>query len=238
MSYFTTKLILGSLFLLSGIAATISMLAVMGRAEKKMSAITLKRLHKITGFIFFILLLILSAMGSLFWANAGDEISTRAVLHAVLAGGLFILFILKILIVKFYKQFLRMAPTLGMTVFGLAFVVFFISGGYYSMRLLDPPEAPESQVQTLKSEIMGRVHFGKRIFDAKCASCHWVDSEEKKTGPSLQDILKKKTLPHSGRPATIKNILAQLERPVLAMPAFKNLTEQELADLMAYMKTI
>ncbi len=238
MSYFTTKLILGSIFFLAGLGATITMLTVMGKTEKKMSVVTLRKMHKMLGFIFLILFLILGIMGSKFWAATGDEISTRAVLHAVLAAGLFIIFTLKIVIIQFYKQFLRIAPSLGMAVFCLSFVVFFISGGYYTLRTLGTSGSPPEPAQVTQMQVQGNIQRGKVLFDSKCASCHSAASEEKKIGPGLKDLLYKDTLPHSGRPANIENILAQLERPVLTMPAFKDLTEQELANLIAYLKTL
>ncbi|MBN1223536.1 MAG: cytochrome c [Candidatus Aminicenantes bacterium] len=235
MSYYTTKLILGSVLFLSGFAATVTMLTVMGKAEKKLSTAILRKIHKIAGFIFFLLLITLTVMGTKFWSNSGDQISFRAVLHAVLAGSLFIIFFLKVSIVRFYKQLLKMAPSLGLTVFCLSFVVFFISGGYYGLRLLHSPDASAGQIQVYQTEISGRIDFGRRIFENKCATCHRADSEEKTIGPGFKGLLKKATLPHSGRPATVDNILKQLKRPVLTMPAFTNLTEQKLADLIAYL---
>jgi cytochrome c2 len=215
-----------------------TMLVVMGKSEKKMSVVTLRKMHKVSGFVFLILFLVLGFMGFKFWAVAGDDISTRAVLHAVFAVGLFIIFILKITIIQFFKQFLKMAPGLGMTVFCLSFVVFVISGGHYALRTISAAGSPMEQTPVSTSRVEGDIGAGKALYDAKCASCHLTDSEEKKIGPGLKDLLYKESLPHSGRPATVENILSQLERPVLTMPAYKNLTEQELSDLITYLKTL
>jgi len=238
MSYFTIKLILGSIFLLAGLGASLTMLTVMGKAEKRMSGVTLRRMHKMFGLLFLTLFLILGVMGSKFWATTGDGISTRAVFHAVLAAGLFIIFILKIGIIKFYKQFLRFVPSLGMTVFCLSFVIFFISGGYFALRTFLAYSPPPETTQVTDVQVQGNIEVGKALFDTKCASCHLADSEEKKMGPGLKDLLYKDTLPHSGRPATVENVLFQLEKPVLTMPAFKDLTKQDAADLIAYIKTL
>jgi len=238
MSYFTAKLILGSLLFLCGLCAAVAMLTVMGKTEKKMNAATLRRIHRAAGAVFLLLLLILAVMGSSFWSKAGDGLATRAVLHAVLAATLFIILIFKIAIARFYKQLLRMVPSLGVAVFCLSFVVFFISGGYYSLRLLLHTDEPPDRAQPAGTETRGRIDSGQKIFAGKCASCHRTDSEEKTIGPGLENILIKDSLPHSGRPATVANILAQLERPVLTMPSFTDLTEQELADLIAYLKTL
>lgn len=232
------KLILGSVFFLVGLGATLTMLTVMGKSEKKMSVVTLRKLHRMFGFMFLILVLVLGVMGTRYWAAAGDDLSPRAVMHAILAVGLFIIFILKIVIIQFYKQFLRMTPTLGMIVFCLSFVVFFISGGYYGLRTISAASTPADQSTVPKTQVQGDIGAGKTLFNAKCLTCHLTDSKEQKVGPGLKDLLFRDSLPHSGRPATVENILSQLKKPVLTMPAYKNLTDQELADLVAYLKTL
>ena len=247
MSFFVTKVILGTIFFLSGLGATLTMLILMGRAEKKTSPSTLKKVHKFFGSIFFLLLLVLAFMGLKHWASQGDNISTRAVLHAVLALALFITFFTKVAIVQFFRQFLKMAPTLGLIVFGLSFVVFVISGkfyvlqGYYSTQsneITEKRSAAEISEQSSSNHIQGRTEEGKKIFDSLCLTCHSVDSEEKRIGPSLMGVLTKDALPHTAKPATKENIKQQLLRPALAMPAFKNFTNQELSDLLAYLETL
>ena len=247
MSFFVMKVILGTIFFLSGLAATITMLVLMGRAEKKTSPITLRKLHKFFGIIFLILLLVLAFMGLKYWASVGDEISTRAVLHAVFALALFIVFFTKVAIVQFFKQFLKMAPTLGLIVFCLSFVVFALSGKFYVMRgyysaqaneITETPSAAEINKQSCADRIQGKTEEGEKIYNRLCLTCHSADSEEKRMGPSLMGVLTKDTLPHTTKPATKENITQQLLRPALTMPAFKNFTDQELSDLLAYLETI
>ncbi len=235
MSYFIAKAILGTIFFLSGLGATLTMLLLMGRAEKKTSPATLKKLHKFFGSIFFLLLLVLAFMGLRYWASVGDNISTRAVMHAVLASALFIVFFTKVAIVQFFKQFLKMAPTLGLIVFCLSFVVFVISGKFYILRGYYSPQITET---SSAFQIQGRIGEGKEIYDRLCRTCHSADSEEKRIGPSLMAVLKKDTLPHTAKPATKENIKQQLLRPAFTMPAFKNFTDQEFADLLAYLETL
>jgi cytochrome c len=247
MSFFITKVILGSIFFLSGLGATLTMLTLMGKAEKKTSPITLRKLHKFFGFIFFLLLLVLAFMGLRYWASVGDDISTRAVFHAILALALFIAFFTKVAIIQFFRQFLKMAPTLGLIVFCLSFVVFVISGKFYILRAFYSAPTAEITETSTATEIMetstaaktqGRAGEGKKIFDSKCLPCHSPDTEERKIGPSLMGLLKKDSLPHTGNPATVENIKKQLIRPALTMPAFKDFTEQEVADIIVYLKTI
>jgi len=238
MSLFLIKSILGIIFLLSGLVAIICMLTLMGKTEKKVSAVFLRKTHKISGFVFFALLLVISYFCLKYWAMIGDQISTRAVFHGVLAFALLIIFILKISIVQFYKQFLRFAPVLGMTVFCLAFVVFSTSGGYYFLRTLySNPEKMETSTVS-QAQIQGHVDSGKILFQNKCSSCHYAEKEDKKIGPGLKNLLKNETLPHSGRLASVENVKQQLIKPILMMPAFTNLSKQELVDLFAYLETL
>lgn len=238
MSFFLVKSILASALMVSALGAALSMLSVMGRAEKKMNPLVLRKIHKISGRLFLILLLPLLVLGMGHWARLGDQASLRAVSHAVLAWGLIIAALLKVAIARFYKQFLRLVPSMGMLVFCLAFVVFMISAGFFFVRTLRAAEASSGKLEIATAEIVGNARQGALLFNAKCASCHLADSEDKKIGPGLKDLLRKEKLPHSGHPATVENVKRVLIRPILTMPSFANLTDQEIANLIAYLKTL
>jgi cytochrome c1 len=51
-------------------------------------------------------------------------------------------------------------------------------------------------------------------------------------------LFAKPSLPASGKPVTEENIRQQLVRPARSMPSFAGLTAQEVADLMAFLKTL
>ena len=238
MSVFLIKSILGTFFFLSGLFALLCMFILMGKTERKISANLLKKLHKGSGFVFTVLLFVISYICIKYWAMAGDQVSTRAVLHAVLALALLPVFLLKILIVRFYKQFLKFVPVMGMIVFSLSFLVFSTSAGFFFLRsLCAKSEAAEPSIPH-QPELQGNPDAGAVIFNGKCSSCHYADKEENKNGPGLKNILKMEKLPSSGRPANIENIRRQLFTPFLAMPSFKSLSERELADLLVYLKTL
>ena len=40
--------------------------------------------------------------------------------------------------------------------------------------------------------------YGRQVFGALCANCHYADSEEGLTGPGLQGLFRKKYLPSGG----------------------------------------
>lgn len=238
MSFFLVKSILAVFFLLAGLIAVISMLTLMGRTERKISANLLRKTHKIAGFVFCGLLIVISYLCIKYWAEVGDQLSPRAVSHGVLALVLIPVFILKLSLVRFYKQFLKYVPVMGMIVFALSFTVFSTSAGFFFLRTIcEKSETGETAAAT-QTRFQGSSERGALLYNDKCRACHYADREDRKAGPGLKNLLKKETLPHSGRPANIENIKRQLVRPILTMPSFNNLSEQELADLLAYLETL
>lgn len=238
MPLFLLKSILGLVFFAASIGAFLTMFTLMGRPNLKLSARGVKILHKFFGLLFLLLLLILSYICIKYVGGVGDQLSLRAVSHSLLSLLLLVVFFIKMMIVRFYKQFLKFVPVLGIAVFSLAFVVTATSAGYYFLRTSNPPIPYSQEEITSGAGEAPATDLGKILYETKCAFCHLADSEENKMGPGLKGILKKESLPHSGKPATVKNIKNQLVRPVLSMPAFSNLTERELADLLAYLKTL
>lgn len=238
MSFFMMKSILSIFFLLAGSIAVICMLNLLGKKERKVSDKFLRSLHKGMGYVFALLLVVISILCLKYWASAGDQISIRAVIHGVLAFAVIIVFVLKLLIVRYYKQFLRFAPPMGLTVFALSFIVFMTSAGFFFLRTLVAQSEP-SEISIPSAAIpLGNAENGGALFISKCSPCHYADREDVKHGPGLKNILKRDTLPTSNRPATVENISLQLRKPYRVMPSFTSLSNQELADLLAYLKTL
>ncbi len=238
MSLFLLKSLLGSLFLLAGLTAFLSMLTLMGKPNKKMSVSSLKKIHKSAGVVFFLLLLLISYFCLGYWAAAGDQLSVRAIFHAVFSLGLIVVFLIKISIVRIYKQFLRMAPPLGIIVFVLAFLVFCTSAGYFFLQSFC---GSQKQVETPSATLniaQPDPQKGEAIFTSNCAGCHYADKEESKFGPGLSGLMKKDKLPVSGKSATRENVKSQLLKPFRTMPSFTNLSEQETEDLLAYLEKL
>ncbi len=238
MSLFMIKSILAVFFLLAALIAVICMLSLMGKAERKVSAQLLRKMHRVAGFVFTSLLLLISYFCLKYWAMVGDQISTRAVLHGVLSLALIIVFILKISIVQYYKQFLRFVPIMGMIVFVLSFMVFSTSAGFFFLRTLGARAESSDISEPAQTPPQGSTEKGAALFKSKCLSCHFADKEESKQGPGLKNVLKKEKLPFSKRPSNIENIKKQLKTPFLTMPSFVSLSQHEIADLIAYLKTL
>jgi cytochrome c len=88
-----------------------------------------------------------------------------------------------------------------------------------------------------KSGKEGDAAKGKETFE-QCAICHNVDTDEKKMGPSLKGLFKRKTL-QNGKPVNDANVLAQINAGGNGMPAYGDmLSADEKANLMAYLHTL
>jgi cytochrome c len=83
----------------------------------------------------------------------------------------------------------------------------------------------------------GDVAKGKETFE-QCAICHNVDNDEKKMGPSLKGLFKRKTL-SSGKPVTDENVLGQINAGGNGMPAYADmLSADDKANILAYLHTL
>jgi mono/diheme cytochrome c family protein len=79
---------------------------------------------------------------------------------------------------------------------------------------------------------------GKDAFEQNCAVCHNVDNDEKKMGPSLKGLFKRKALA-SGKPVNDANVLAQINAGGNGMPAYSDmLSADDKANIMAYLHTL
>jgi cytochrome c len=79
---------------------------------------------------------------------------------------------------------------------------------------------------------------GKETFESNCSVCHNVDTDEKKMGPSLKGLFKKKTL-QNGKPVNDANVLAQINNGGNGMPGYADqLSAQDKADILAYLHTL
>lgn len=133
MSPYWIKSLLAVALVAAGTTAFASQMAWMGKAEWKGDPEKLKTLHRAAGYLFLALLLPLAYMGVRFWIAAGDALAIRAGFHVVLALALIILVLLKVVIVRAYRGFLRFGPTLGIAVFTLTLLVFSLSAVFVGL---------------------------------------------------------------------------------------------------------
>ena len=78
---------------------------------------------------------------------------------------------------------------------------------------------------------------GKEVFE-QCAVCHNADSDVKKTGPGLKGLFAKAKLKNGKKPSE-DTIRAVIDAGGNGMPAYKEmLSDEEKANLIAYLKTL
>lgn len=79
---------------------------------------------------------------------------------------------------------------------------------------------------------------GRRVYDTRCAECHYAYSKHDLRGPSLNGLFKKQFM-SSGIPANDDRVSDIILMGRAKMPAFQNkLTQQQLDSLMAYLHTL
>lgn len=79
---------------------------------------------------------------------------------------------------------------------------------------------------------------GQELFIQRCAFCHFVDSTESKVGPGLKGLFLSEQFPVSRFPATREGVQRQLLSPFKDMPAFDQLSKEEISALSAYLETL
>jgi cytochrome c len=80
---------------------------------------------------------------------------------------------------------------------------------------------------------------GKDTFSSNCDVCHNADSADTKVGPGLKGLFKKATL-NNKKKVTDANVMDLINKGSPAgMPGFEDpLSDQERADVLAYLKTL
>ena len=78
---------------------------------------------------------------------------------------------------------------------------------------------------------------GKEVFE-QCAVCHNATTDEKKVGPGLKGLFKKAKLA-SGKKISDQTVLSRINEGGGGMPSYKDmLSEEEKANVLAYLKTL
>ncbi|MFV1976514.1 MAG: cytochrome c, partial [Candidatus Scalindua sp.] len=164
---------------------------------------------------------------------------------------------LKIAIIRAYRQYYNKVQTIGLLIALVTFGMFGTSGGYYLLvtgfgtditfdkimqykkkgtpKIVEKKDAGIKIVIKTDPESIGR---GKNRFDAKCSFCHDAYSTDTIVGPGLKGVIKNPELPVSKRPATPENVKRQLRQPFNRMPSFEHLSEEEVADIIAFLNTL
>jgi cytochrome c2 len=99
--------------------------------------------------------------------------------------------------------------------------------------------AKTSTKKTAAAGKSGSATKGKDVFAEKCSVCHFADSDAKKIGPGLKGIGKRGTFTVNNNKVTDDALKTWIENGDSLMPPFKDvLDEQQIKDLIAYVKTL
>jgi mono/diheme cytochrome c family protein len=80
--------------------------------------------------------------------------------------------------------------------------------------------------------------YGRRVYDARCAECHYAYSTRNLRGPSLAGIFKHPYM-KNGMPANDDRVSDIILLGRSKMPGFQQkLTPQQMESLMAYLHTL
>jgi len=94
------------------------------------------------------------------------------------------------------------------------------------------PWPPESELHLTPQQARGRL-----VYQARCLPCHEAYSSSSHRGPSLQGLYKRPEMP-SGTPANDERVREVITLGRAKMPAFRNLSPEQLDDLVAFLHTI
>jgi mono/diheme cytochrome c family protein len=247
MPVFLLKSFISLAVLPLALLALYTMLELFGREEPRFGAGALKKIHRANGILYILVFSVVAFYCLSYVFNVKAELSARASLHAAVAIAIAVLLALKISFVRFYRRFYPQAKALGFAVAAMSFVLFGLSGGYYLLVTGFGAEiagggtaivgdAPAVSIGAgADSEGIAR---GKDLYESKCIFCHDPYSNETIVGPGHKEILKNPMLPVSGRPAVPGNVRRQLMTPYRDMPPFDHLSEDEVADIIAFLNTL
>lgn len=115
-----------------------------------------------------------------------------------------------------------------------------VSAGCTSQPAL-PPTAPPQTTPSPPVSADPAVTRGKAVYDRRCAYCHSTGVETR-NAPGLKDI-SRRNIVAIGKPATDETLRIWIRvggsGPTGTMPGFGEIiTEEELNDLIAYLKTL
>jgi|SRR5271165_4341112 len=80
--------------------------------------------------------------------------------------------------------------------------------------------------------------MGRRVYDARCAECHYAYSSRNLRGPSMHGLFQKPFM-SSGIPANDERVTDIILLGRAKMPGFQQkITQQQLTDLLAYLHTL
>jgi len=149
-----------------------------------------------------------------------------------LLAGLLLIF----LIVSILLAFVNPSGSGKLIVTQIVCLLAVIGLGFFGGELVyGPDEKTGASIEKTSEEF---AKTGNMVFENNCSACHYIDRTEEKVGPGLKGLFQMETLPVSGQAVNQESIRKQLVTPYKNMPEFKNLSEDEITALIAFLETI
>jgi hypothetical protein len=181
------SIILAYVALAAAVVAAKTMLFRLGRGGGGKAGPAFLIIHRGAGYLFLLIMTFLFA-GMLYKVTEyGDAFSPRVAWHAAAGFAVFVVMLFKVAVVRPFRGLIRLAPALGITTVGLAFVV--VGLGPLAQNLAGAAkEGPAEVVEVVPGEAMIERHeemmgmmrggeedpvrAGGRVFAEKCGRCH------------------------------------------------------------------
>lgn len=185
------SIVLAYVALAAALTAVLAMLARLSGAAAGKGGAALLWVHRVAGYVFLAIMIFLFA-GMLYKITEyGNVLSARVAWHGAAGFAVVAFLFLKWAVVRPFRGLMKFAPPLGMTVFGLAFVVVMLGATTELLARFGAGEpsavpvievVPGEEMLERHEEMMERmrpgeaepdpVRAGGRVFAEKCGKCH------------------------------------------------------------------
>jgi ferredoxin-NADP reductase len=169
----SASLALGAAFVLLGGLNVWLVLEALSRVKAAGVRSRLLACHRIGGYLFIGLFCVMSYFMFARLRNGGDHGSPLATLHFALAIVLAPLLLIKVLIVRNYKNHYGLLMPLGLTIFVVSFVLIAATAGPYLARASRVEQAMQDPSGGLPATI--DAELGGDLTQKRCSKCHNLD---------------------------------------------------------------
>jgi ferredoxin-NADP reductase len=204
--------VLGIAFVLIGVAALWLIFEASRHSQDQAARNRRIQAHRIAGYLFIALFCFMTWLMLLRLKDVSDELSLRSMLHILIAMVLAPLFLIKVLVARYYKSYTAVLVPLGVTIFTLGFVLIASTAGPYLLRRatiknisLDAVDMGPARIDLSASE---------SLMERRCSRCHNLEriaGARKDARGWLATINRMRALPGSGiSEADARTILSYL----------------------------
>lgn len=109
------------------------------------------------------------------------------------------------------------------------------AGVAYSHQTAGKGEAPSQPQPQASPELAAQ---GRKHFQRYCQTCHAPQDGSRRTAPDLNGLYGRGLTPAMKQPVTDANISGHIKQGGPRMPPFPWLSKQDIAALLAYLKTL